>query len=393
MRNLLYLVGAGLLGLQWLVLRAVGLAHVSPMVETIGAGVAIFGAAFLLSWAAEAAEKDIPQALALATLALIAVLPEYAVDMYFAWQAPHHPEYTAFATANMTGANRLLIGLGWAAVAAAWWLRRGERRIALERSHSVEIFFLLLATIYSFVIPLKGTISAWDSIVLLGLFVGYVVVASRAPHEEPELVGPAEWIASFGTVPRRVIVLCLFFYAAIAILLAAEPFAEGLIATGRIVGIEEFLLVQWLAPLASESPEFIIALLFAWKGRPGAGLGALISSKVNQWTLLIGMLPLVYSTSAGHLAAMPLDARQVEEILLTAAQSLFAVAVLSDLDFSLRDAGVLAGLFISQLFFTDPVARYGYSIAYIVLTVVVLFGGGDRWRAMRELPRFLFAKG
>jgi len=50
-------------------------------------GLGIFGAAFLLSWAAELAQLYISQNLALALLALIAVLPEYAVDMYFAWMA------------------------------------------------------------------------------------------------------------------------------------------------------------------------------------------------------------------------------------------------------------------------------------------------------------------
>ena len=44
------------------------------------------GAAFILSWAAEAAQLDISAGLAIAVLALIAVLPEYAVDFVFAWQ-------------------------------------------------------------------------------------------------------------------------------------------------------------------------------------------------------------------------------------------------------------------------------------------------------------------
>ncbi len=66
----------------------------------------------MLSWAAEVAQHDIPQALALTILALIAVLPEYAVDMYFAFQAGRNPgsNYGELALANMTGANRLLIG-------------------------------------------------------------------------------------------------------------------------------------------------------------------------------------------------------------------------------------------------------------------------------------------
>ena len=70
----------------------------------------------MLSWAAEAFEKDVSQALALALLALIAVLPEYAVDMVFAWKAASDPTQAAYAVANMTGANRLLIGIGWSAI-------------------------------------------------------------------------------------------------------------------------------------------------------------------------------------------------------------------------------------------------------------------------------------
>src|SRR5436309_14586335 len=107
----------------------------------------------MLSWAAELAQLDIPQALALALLALIAVLPEYAVDMYFAWMAGKDPKYTAFATANMTGANRLLIGLGWAGVVFAYWCKQRTKAMALEPSHKVEIRYLGVATLYSFFIP------------------------------------------------------------------------------------------------------------------------------------------------------------------------------------------------------------------------------------------------
>ncbi len=125
--------------------------------------------------------------------------------------------------------------------------------------------------------------------------------------------------------------------------------------------------MQWLAPLASESPEFIVAIVFALRGNPGASMGTLLSSKVNQWTLLIGTLPLAYNLSAGHLGAMHLDARQTEEIFLTAAQSLFAIAVLANLSFSLAEAGVICVLFVTQLFFTDPLSRHLYAIGYIVL--------------------------
>ncbi len=368
----LWLITAALLPLQWIGARLFGL-HLSPHWEAVASGLAIFGAAFLLSWAAEVAQLDIPQALALAFLALIAVLPEYAVDMYFAWSAGKDPTYIAYATANMTGSNRLLIGLGWASVVVTFWLKTRQRRIILERSHSIELLHLVVATVYSFVIPLKGTLSAIDSIILVAIFMSYMVSASKALVVHPELEGgPPELLTRLRPFARRTAIIGMFAYAGLGIYLAAEPFAEGLLATGRAFGIEEFLLIQWLAPLASESPEFIVALLFALRGKPGASMGTLVSSKVNQWTLLIGMLPLAYNLSAGHLEAMHLDARQTEEIFLTAAQSLFAIVVLANFSFSLVEAGLVFALFATQLFFTDPVFRYGYAIAYTALAVVWL---------------------
>src|SRR5262249_24320108 len=255
-KNWLWLAGAFILPLQWLILHFSGI-HPAPHWEALSSGVSIFGAAFLLSWAAELAQMDIPQALALAFLALIAVLPEYAVDMYFAGQAGRDPSYTAYATANMTGANRLLIGLGWATVVIAFWLKTGTRVMTLGQDQKVEIVTLGVATLYSLLIPLKGTLSVVDAFFLLILFIVYMVVASRAHVVEPELEGPPEMIARCARGTRRTITLFLFAYSGLTIFTAAEPFAEGLLASGRTLGIEEFILVQWLAPLASESPEFI----------------------------------------------------------------------------------------------------------------------------------------
>ena len=161
-------------------------------------------------------------------------------------------------------------------------------------------------------------------------------------------------------------------FRSFTIFIAAEPFAEGLLATGRTFGIEEFILVQWLAPLASESPEFIVAILFALKAQPGTSMGALLSSKVNQWTLLVGMLPVVYAISAGTTGGMHMDSRQVEEVLLTAAQSLFAVVVLVNLSFSLFEATAIFILFSTQLLFPDPKFRFYYSFLYIALAAGLL---------------------
>jgi cation:H+ antiporter len=371
MANWLWIGSSTLLCLQWIIIHFAG-AHPAPHFEALSSGVAIFGAAFILSWAAELAQKDIPQALAIALLALIAVLPEYAVDMYFAWSAGKDPQYTSYAMANMTGANRLLIGVGWAAVVATVWLKTGKKSIQLEPEHRIEIFYLGLATIYSFVIPFKARLDLLDAAVFITIFGFYMRAACKAAHVEPEFEGPPAMIEHWGEGPRRIMTVLFFLFSGFTIFIAAEPFAEGLLATGRTFGIEEFILVQWLAPLASESPEFIVAILFALRGQPGTSMGALLSSKVNQWTLLIGMLPVVFVVSAGRLGPMVLDQRQVEEMFLTAAQSLFAVAILANLSFSLVEATIIFLLFSTQLLFPDPQFRYYYSFFYIVLAVVLV---------------------
>ncbi len=65
--------------------------HPAPLVAAIVFGLAVVGAAFVLAWAAEVAQLDISAGLAIALLALIAVLPEYAVDFVFTWKAGKDP--------------------------------------------------------------------------------------------------------------------------------------------------------------------------------------------------------------------------------------------------------------------------------------------------------------
>jgi len=142
--------------------------HLAPPLAALLSGAAILAASFILLWACDVAQNDIPQALALAVVALIAVLPEYAVDMYFTWMAGQNPQsdYAHFAIANMTGANRLLIGVAWTAVAIiVWWRTRGPVLLGPERR--IEVLFLGLATVYAMSIPLTGSLTWVDGVVLM----------------------------------------------------------------------------------------------------------------------------------------------------------------------------------------------------------------------------------
>ncbi|TDA28798.1 MAG: sodium:calcium antiporter [Archaeoglobi archaeon] len=361
--------------------------HYSAPVEAFLSGMAVISAAFLLSWGAETAEKDLPRSLSLAIVALIAVLPEYAVDMYFTWMAGKMGgEYIHYAAANMTGANRLLLGIGWSIVAifAMWKLKK--REIELDEGIRLEFFALLLASLYCFLIPIKGDISLLDTAILGSIFLLYIYSATKAEREEFIAVGVPAYLCRLSVRRRRGSVILMLLFSAFVILISVEAFAEGLVNSARIFGVDEFLMVQWIAPLASEAPEFIVAIYFVRKLRTTASFNTLVSSKVNQWTLLVGCLALIYSISLASPSTLPLDDRQKEEFLLTAAQSLLGVAVIINLRFNIFEALALLGLFLAQFIYQTVETRYLLSFIYILIAVPVLF---IHWREIFKSYRFV----
>ncbi|HEV8164947.1 MAG TPA: sodium:proton exchanger, partial [Actinomycetota bacterium] len=255
-----------LLGLAGLL--HLGAPELAPPLQALVYGLAVIGAAFVLAWAAEAAQLDVSASLAIGVLALIAVLPEYAVGFVFAWKGGNDVERYGAACAppgsegasncslvlaNMTGANRLLIGVGWSLIVfiAYWqWHRRRERHagVRMERAKSVELAYLSVACAYCLTLPLRRTITLLDGVILVAIFVAYTLRISQAPQTEPELLGPSAWVGGFGKRARRASVLAMFAFAGAVILLVAEHFADSLVDTGAELGVSEFLLVQWLAP-------------------------------------------------------------------------------------------------------------------------------------------------
>jgi cation:H+ antiporter len=167
----------------------------------------------------------------------------------------------------------------------------------------------------------------------------------------------------------------MFVYAAVLVLVFAGHFADALVETGHVLGVSDFVLVQWLAPIASEAPELLVAGLYAWRLNTNAGLGTLVSSKVNQWTLLVGSLPIVFAVTSSSMHGMPITGQTREELLLTAAQSLFAVAILVNLSISTKEALGLFILFWAQFalgaVFHGGQERVVVSLIYLTLAVAV----------------------
>jgi cation:H+ antiporter len=400
-RSWAYVFLAMALGFPGIYLRLSG-THVSPdYVDALLFGTGIFGAAFLLSWAVEVAQLHISAAFAIAILALIAILPEYAIEAVLAWDAgaawfpgahPGEVAEVARVAANVTGANRGLIGVGWSMVVLVYWFKE-RKNLSLERGLSLELTILLLATGVTFLLFFMQQVALIVAAVLIVMYLFYLWVSSRAETEEPELMGPAAVIGSMQRVRQIPVIILLFAYAAAVIFLAAEPFVDALVQTGKAFGIEEFILIQWLAPLASESPELVVALLFTLRGHQVAAMTTLISSEVNQLTLLIGTMPFIFSLSFGHASGFPLSSHQAVEFLLTSSMSLFAVVLFARLRIGWYGALVLLGVFAAHLFFTDPHERRIFAFIFLGMAGGLLIVDRGRIVAMyhRAISMFKFS--
>ncbi|HJR64017.1 MAG TPA: hypothetical protein VJ803_09955 [Gemmatimonadaceae bacterium] len=325
--------------------------------------------AFLVAWGAEAAQFLISQGLALAILAWLQTLPEFAVEAVIAWQAGEDPVScfvaepppgcrSHLAIANYTGAIRLLIGLGWPmiyGVAAFFKRRQGGKlgHIQLDDEHCVEVLATVPPVLYFFWVWYKGSLDLIDAAVLLAMYIGYLGILWRFPPQQEESLADAPAVARWAyTRPglgRYAAISGLFIVGGSLIYFTAHPFLESMLAVAISLGVSEFVFVQWVAPFLSEFPEKVSA--FHWASRitkAPMGLMNMLSSNVNQWTVLAAMIPIVFSISRGEPAALPFDGIQREEILLTVMQSVVAVLLLINMRFEWWNAALLFTLWLVQ---------------------------------------------
>ncbi len=305
--------------------------------------------AFVVAWGAEAAQFYVSQGLALALLAWIQVLPEFAVEAVIAWN-----RNVPLMTANFTGALRLLTGLGWPMIWVVYALSHGRRdtgtrwpAVRLEREHAAEVAGLVPPLLYFVWVIAKGTLDLWDAGVLLALYLGYLALLNRIPPKEHEEVEDVAF------VPRRIIglppwarslsILGLFVGAGALLYVTADPFLESMRGIAISLGVSQFVFVQWVAPFISEFPEKTSAFYWARsRGKAGMALMNMVSSNINQWTVLAAMIPIVYSLSFGRPMTVPLQEHRVE-LILTLLQSALGVVILANFHLQAYEA---AGLFL-----------------------------------------------
>ncbi len=339
--------------------------------QLVAYGAAVVAAAFLLAWACEAAQVDIANGVVVAAVAFVAILPEYIVEVHFAFQGR-----ADYVTANLTGASRLLLGVCVALPAAVALLPRRWRpgavgAVTLSPSRRVELAILALGVLWSLRMVVRGQLNLLDAAVLIGLYALYLHRAAASTDESPEPIGVAEDLAELPARDRRRWVSGLMLYAASVILLTAVPFGEAVLGTGAIVGISPYLLLQWLVPVATETPELVVAFVLLTHGRGGQSVAVLLAGAVSQYTLALGTLPIAYLAGAG-VGPLPLAGRERVELLLSIGVALYAVAALVGLRLSRGDAAIMLGLFVAQFLLPAVITRLALAVAFLAIAVDVL---------------------
>ncbi len=362
---------------------------------------AMIGSAFLVAWGAEAAEFLMSQGLALAVLALIQTAPEFAVEAVIAWKAGKDPNMVHLAIANFTGSLRLLTGLGWPMIygVAAFFSRKRMGRplgtLRLGDDHAVEVLGLLPPLAYFVLVWAKGSLSLVDAAVLATTYVIYLTILLKIPprketvEEDDEVPAISRWALSFRGAKRWAAVLLLLAGGGFVIFFVAEPFLKSMLALAASLGMSQFVFIQWVAPFLSEFPEKTSA--FAWARRvtrAPVALVNMVSSNINQWGILSGLLAVIYCYSHGSTEPLPFDAFQRHEILLTILQAFLGWLFLASMDLEAYEA---AGLFLLWLIqFLMPSTRHAMLFVYgawIALEIVFVAVGRKKLAAFPAFAR------
>jgi len=341
---------------------------------------AIILAALLISWAAECGQFFISQGLALAVLAWVQTLPEFAVEGVIAFTAAKDPSKAHLITANYTGSLRLFVGLGWPMVYfVSLFFRRiksGDKRpwkIELEDEHSIAVLVLLPALLYFLVIYFKGSLNILDGLILSAIYFGYLYLLSKIPPHDREEIDDLGRIPKYimrNKHPWNIIWIMVFFvWGGVILYFAAHPFLNSMLALAVSVGISQFVFVQWVAPFLSEFPEKLSAFYWARKvNKASMALANFVSSSINQWTILVALIPFIYSFGMGRFASVIFDEQQKVEILLTIVQSYLGFLFLASMDFNFFEAAALFLLWLAQFVF--PGIRGGIIWVYGVWALI-----------------------
>jgi cation:H+ antiporter len=347
------------------------LGRVLPVqLEALGLGVGLVAAAFMLAWAADAGETVFSGGLVLASVALVTVLPEFVIEVRFAFI-----QAAELVTANLTGATRLLlagaVGLPLVVLALAGARRHQAAHIRLADNRRLELGVLLVTAVVAVEFTVRGNLTVVEAVLLVALYAVYARRVQGTHGEQAAVVGVASSIVALPERQRRIAIVGLIAGPGAVVLVVANPFADALLATGASLGIDPYLLIQSVVPVATESPEFVVVAVLVANHRPAQGMAMFLSASVAQWTLGLGALPIAYLAGGGG-AVMPLAPREQLELAFTIAMTLFVVAALATLEPQRVDVVLVTTVFAAQLIYPATVLRVFATFVLLVFAIDLL---------------------
>ena len=360
-------------------------------------GLTIMAAGILMLRVAQTTQGT-PRKLALVAVAVAVLLPEYSVDAHFAWMSayPDSLGQTSLMLAATTGSNRLLMGFGLPVIILLFLFKNRKNRSYSnpEQGFGVQIVLLFMATLYAFIIYIKGAITVLDAFALFALFGVFVWKGSwkgRADsHSATKPLPAVTETPSSGA--KRIVGAFLVIYAALSIYVVAGAFASSFLVSGQRMGVGPVVMVQWMLPVVTNAPLLILAAMLVLRANATLAITSLLTSQMGLWTLLLGALPIVTLISGltlGDAEALTLTDHQRMEILLTATQSLFVVAVLSGLKVTWRSALGMLALFLAQSLLSafqpdkDATLVQGlFSVIYLSTAIAIIIGDRARLRVL-----------
>jgi cation:H+ antiporter len=170
-----------------------------------------------------------------------------------------------------------------------------------------------------------------------------------------------------------------------------------MLAIATSLGVSTFVFVQWVAPFLSEFPEKLSAFYWARKvTSANVALMNMVSSNINQWSILSAMIPVLFVISAGHLQPLVFDAFQRHEILLTILQSFLGFLLLLNMQLKMHEALILFVFWLVQFVMPDwREAMIWVYLGWCVIEIVRMIIARERpaaWTALRATLAKRFEK-
>jgi len=354
-------------------------------------GTGILGASLLLAWAIDAAEVDLSGRLVIMMVALVAALPELTVEVHLAFT-----QQAQFVTANITGATRLLLtaAIAMPPLGAVLLRSRGESTppVVLNPARRLDLAVLLVAALWALIVVARGRLTLIDGLIFGALYLLYALRGRDTDEEQPAPIGVAAEIASLDTTSRRRLCGALFVLAALAVVVTSRAFPGELLRAGQSLGIDPYLLIQWVIPLFTETPELVVAGALVLSRRPAQGVALLLASSVIQSTLVLASISVAFLLGGGG-SVLPLSGRERVEMMLTAATALMAVATMASLKPERVDGGIVAAAFGIQAVFPSWPVRLFVAWALLVFAINVLLSKRQFLRPIAATLRPNFSYG